>query len=427
MIGKILQALQALNIDTYSIRQTETQTAEAFFLRKHLDLKRRTSLMDYEVTVYRPFEKNGVKMLGSSPIPVYPGMEEGELREDLRSAYHAASFVCNPYYTLVSGQKEPPIPSKSGFAGQPLEASLKVMAQALFAGDDSDTVFINSAEIFAARKAHRILNSAGVDVSYETYEVTGEYVVQCLEPNDVETYHRFSYREPDAQALTEDVAQALRQTKDRAAASAPPKAGEYTVILSAEHMRELLSYYLDRANSSMIYQKYSGYAVGQAIQGENIQGDAVTIRLKAVEPYSEEGVPMQDRVLMEDGVLRTIHGGNRFAQYLGIEPTGQYRCISVPTGHTPLARMQAEPYLHIVSFSDFQMDSMSGHFGGEIRLAYLYDGQTVTPVTGGSVNGSLLEAQGHMVFSQERYQSGNYEGPFAVAIRGVRVAGQSEA
>lgn len=69
------------------------------------------------------------------------------------------------------------------------------------------------------------------------------------------------------------------------------------------------------------------------------------------------------------------------------------------------------------------MDPLSGHFGGEIRLAFLYDGEKEIPVTGGSINGSILAVQGNMLFSRERYQNDEYEGPYAVRIEGVEVAG----
>ena len=69
---------------------------------------------------------------------------------------------------------------------------------------------------------------------------------------------------------------------------------------------------------------------------------------------------------------------------------------------------------------------MSGHFGGEIRLAYLIEDGKVTPVTGGSVNGSILEAQKALTFSTERYLNSGYDGPYAVRLRGVSIAGAGE-
>ena len=80
-----------------------------------------------------------------------------------------------------------------------------------------------------------------------------------------------------------------------------------------------------------------------------------------------------------------------------------------------------------MTFSDFQMDEMSGHFGGEIRLAYLIgeDGG-ITPVTGGSVNDSILEAQKDLTFSTDRYLTARYDGPYAVRLKGVSIAGAGE-
>ncbi|MCM1065926.1 MAG: TldD/PmbA family protein, partial [Eubacterium sp.] len=64
-----------------------------------------------------------------------------------------------------------------------------------------------------------------------------------------------------------------------------------------------------------------------------------------------------------------------------------------------------------------------GHFGGEIRLAFLYDGEKVIPVTGGSVNGNILEAQKGLVFSRETQTEGIFEGPMAVSMEHINVAG----
>ena len=426
MIERILRALDALRIETYAISETDTESAEAFYVRRRLDMKRRTVLTDYSVTVYRPFKRDGAACLGSSTAPVYPDMEEDELRAALEAAYRAAGLVPNPAYELYAGEREDFVPSRSGFAGRSPEENLRAMAEALFAADVHEDAFLNSAEFFATRTLRRVINSRGVDVSWERCEVQGEYVIQCVSPRDVETHHIFRYREPDAAALRGEAERAIERTRDRARAEEPPATGTYTVLLSGEQVATLLGYYRARSSASMIYQKYSDWTVGQTVQGD-VRGDALSIVLKAAEPYDGEGIPLRDRPLLEDGALRTVHGGARFSGYLGIEPTGAYRCVEVPTGRTPLAEMKRQPCLHVVSFSDFQIDSFTGHFGGEIRLGYLFDGERERVVTGGSINGSLPELQGNMTFSRERYRSADYDGPFAVAIRGVAVAGRGEA
>ena len=443
MIREILNALERVQIAQYYIDVTETQSVESFFVRQRLDLTRAVDTTEYTVTVYHAYEKDGRALLGSSDAQIYPGMEPDEIEAVLRSAYHAAGFAGNPTYELYAGTKEEFIPSTSGLAKQSLEETVSQMTEALFSADGKEDVFVNSAEVFAIRQVHHILNSRGVDVSYETYQVKGEYVIQCVAPQDVETYHSFSYREPEMEALRQDVEEALTMTKARAQASQAPQAGAYRVILSGEQMRTLLDYYVSRSGSGMVYQQYSNYQVGMQVQGAaankavdpvlNVEltpvaadapaGDRLTILLKAKDPFSSEGIPMKDRVLLEDGVLRTIHGGNRFAQYLGIEPTGFYGSIQVPVGEMPLEEMKQGSYLHVVSFSDFQMDDFTGHFGGEIRLAFLSDCEKVIPVTGGSINGSILEVQDRMIFSKERYTNSRYDGPMAVVMDGVQVAG----
>ena len=420
---EILKVLKDLRIDIFNIEETETETAESFFIRKNLDLKRSTRTRGWKVTVFKAFEKNGQKMLGSSTVQIHPGMSAEEIVSALEKAFFAAGLVSNPYYELPAGQKEEPIPAAGGFAGKSLEDSLVLMAEALFTEDNQEDVFINSAEFFMRRTDRRIVNSSGIDVAYRSYDIWGEYVVQCIVPQDVETYHQFSYREPETGALRLAVAEALEMTRARSQAMSAPETGEYALILSGKHVSELLNYYVGRSSAAAVYQKYSNFQVGAQVQGGDLQGDALSIDLKAREPYSAEGIAMKDRPLMEDGVLNTLHSGARFAWYLGIEPTGSYGCISVPTGTAPLKELKSGKYLHVLSFSDFQMNIFSGHFGGEIRLALLCDREGVRPVTGGSINGNILQAQKQLRFSQERFASANYEGPLAVRIEGVKVAG----
>lgn len=423
MIEQIKAVLGQLGIDGYRIVENLQESLECFFVRKKLDLKRRTDVTDYTVRVFCPHGKDGKQMVGSSEVHLHPEMETAEIREILQKAYHAAALVHNEYYELNMGKKEEFVRSNSQFARQSLEESIRQTAEVLYAADASGKVFINSAEIFAKRVVRRIMNSRGVDVSYETYLVSGEYVVQCIEPRDVETYHQFSYHDANLEALRREVAEAFAMTQARAEADRPPRAGKYTILLSGSNLQEILQYYCERSHASAIYQKYSNFQIGDHVQGDEVKGDMLTIIMKAKEPYSNEGIFMKDRPLIEHGTLKMFHGGCRNAYYLGIEPTGDYTSISVPVGSRTMEELKSSPYLHIVSFSDFQMDPLSGHFGGEIRLAFLYDGEKEIPVTGGSINGSILAVQGNMLFSRERYQNDEYEGPYAVRIEGVEVAG----
>lgn len=134
---------------------------------------------------------------------------------------------------------------------------------------------------------------------------------------------------------------------------------------------------------------------------------------------------MIERPLLENGVLKTIHGDQRFTYYLGVEQIGTYNKVSLPAGTVSFADMKKKPALHVVNFSDFQMDPMDGHFKGEIRLAYLTDENgNVECVTGGSINGSIFEAQKQFAFSKEIENLAEYVGPKAVFLKDVQVAGE---
>ena len=418
----ILNALKALNIADYQIQANETESVELFFIRKTLDMRRSKHVTGYSVTVYRDFEADGEKYRGMSTAQIFESMTPAEVEKGLKGAWFAAQFVKNPTFELYAGKKAEPVEMPSTLADRPLEENALLMAEALFAADTDEDAFINSAEIFAEKSRVGILSSRGVDVEYTRYEVNGEFVTQCKTPQDVEQFFQFKYADLNTEALTAKAKQAIAAVRDRASAQKPPQAGTYSVVLSGEEVATLMEYYTERSLAPYVYAHYSDWTVGKQVQGEDVKGEKLNVRLLPTAPYSEEGIPMIERPLMEDGALKLIYGANRFCQYLGIEPTGYYERIGVDNGTVPLKELQ-KGCLCPVSFSGFEMDSFTGHFGGEIRLAYLYTEDGVEILTGGSINGSLSEKQGNLTFSTERYDTLNYTGPFAVRIDGVEVAG----
>ncbi|HBA48922.1 MAG TPA: hypothetical protein DCZ91_14230, partial [Lachnospiraceae bacterium] len=401
MIEKILSALKTAGVEMYQITETKTESAELFFIRRSLDMQRKKNVCQAEVVVYREFTEGGKRRMGSAAVQVQDSLSWEQMEEMFRDALYAAGFVKNEYYELYGSQKEnvPGSIKASDLEGRTLAEIAHCFTEALYAEDIETDVFLNSAEIFASTKACRIINSRGVDVSYRKSKIEGEFVVQCTAGQDVETYQDFAYEDMDTNALRRKVRETMEMTRARAEAVSAPPAGTYRVILRGACVETILSYYVDRSNSSMVYQKYSSFRTGCDVQGTDVEKDRINLTLKATVPYSMEGIPMRDRELVKDGKLQLIHGGNRFAYYLQIEPTGNYRGYRAPAGTVSLDEMRSEPYLEVLNFSDFQMDSFDGHFGGEIRLAFLYDGEKKIPVTGGSINGNILEAQKSLVFS----------------------------
>lgn len=427
MIDRIQSALARCGISMWRINETVEETAELFFVRKELDTRRTKDVRKYELTVFRDVDgqPGGEPTRGSTSVKLISAMDDGQIDEELRGAYYAAQFASNPYFELTDPTTAPMIEKTGELAGAPLAQSAGKMARALFAPDQHEDAFINSAELFVSRSAQRILSSEGTDVAYTDAKVSGEFVVQCKQPEDVEIHNDFEYGELDEQALSDKVAEALTFVRDRARAQRILKSGRYDLVLSGNAVVEMLSYYVDRSSAFMVYGHYSTWQNGDDAQGE-ADGERLSLTLQATQPYSAEGIPMADLPLLDSGKLLAYHGPNRFCRYLGVKPTGSYEKVSCANGTVPFEELKKGPCLWAVTFSDFQLDVMSGHFGGEIRLAYLIEDGKVTPVTGGSVNGSILEAQKDLTFSTQRYVTAKYDGPYAMRLKDVSIAGPGE-
>ena len=418
-IARIRKALETAGIRDWSIAETKNEGAELYFVKKQLDTRRAKDTTLYLVTVFR----NEDGRTGQTRIKLLASYSDEKMAEDLRDAYQAAGFAMNPGYTLPEPVTAPFVKKEGPLYELPLAELAGRMAKAAFSADKRKDSFLNSLEVFANRGTVRVLTSRGTDVSWETADLHGEFVVQIKEPEDVEMFFLFEYDTLAEEALREKVGEALLFVKDRAVAQSILPSGTYDVLISGENAAEFMQYYGTRSSSQMIYAKYSQWEVGKDVTGA--ETDPLDLTLRATEPFSLEGIPMKDRPLLEKGVLRTIHGGSRFAQYLAIEPTGFYGKMSCENaGTASVKEFETKPVIWPVMFSSFDVDPMSGDFGGEVRLGYWFKDGFPIPVTGFSISGNLIEAQKTMETTTERYTSKAYDGPFAFYIKGVSVAGK---
>lgn len=410
-------------VDTYFIRTIRRESTELFFVKKKLDLRRMNTAEDTVITVYADCEKDGKKLRGISDVIVDESMSDEEISEKIKSAKYAAGFALNRFFELPLAEKSDLVVSESDLNGLEIKDIADKFVEAIYSEDRDSNSFINSLELFVEEIKVSMKSSFGTDVSYIKRTVKGEFVAQCQNPQDVETYQDFEYDFLALSDIKKLVADTLSMTRDRAFATNMPKKGTYEVLISDKYMPELMVFFKDRANAAYIYQQYSNYEVGKKLQ-EDVKGDLLNINFGATNPYNEEGIKMIDRPFIEEGVVKCLHGKQRFSDYLGIEKVGTYSKVILPAGKVSVSDMKKN-CLHVVNFSDFQMDSLDGHFMGEIRLAYLYDEcGNVTAVTGGSVNGSIFECMNDLCFSSEKQRLSNYEGPVAVKLKNVAVNGE---
>ena len=109
---------------------------------------------------------------------------------------------------------------------------------------------------------------------------------------------------------------------------------------------------------------------------------------------------------------------------MGLEKVSPVYNFIVEPGSRSVEEMKQESYLELVQFSDFMMDPIVGNFGGEIRLGYYFDGNTVVPVTGGSITCNMNAVLKHVYFSRETRQLNNCIVPATIEIFDVNVSGE---
>lgn len=432
MLGTIKNILLDMkNIDGWKINETITEASELFFIKKELDMNRGKNVHKIDVTVYKNFEENGNKFKGSSRTRITPSMDKEEIKNLLNETSFAATFVKNQYYPLVKPTDFTPKALSSKFSEGSLSKWLPGLVEGIFLKDNHEKGGLNSCELFLNKTSVRIVNSEGVDVSFAKYNGDLEFITNWTEGGEeIELYKNISFSDYNPDAISKEIDNMLVLSREKAIAVPTPSLKDITVLLSGEPVKEFFSYYYAQSNARSVYENTSTAKIDKNIQGEKILGDTVTMVLDPLmtnssrsTSYDNDGYPLNKVTIFEKGVLKRYWGDNRYCSYLDIEPTGNIENILVEGGSKSLEKLKEEPYIELLAFSDFQMNSLTGDFAGEIRLGRYYDGKKVIPVTGGSISGNVKDVQRKMFLSKELQQVNNFIGPKTIQLFNINIAG----
>ena len=439
MIDTIIAALAAQHgISDWRITERSRHGEEAFFVGRRLDMRREVAKRGYDLVVYVDGKgEDGSRTRGEATVTVHPTMDRAEVSRLVERAAFAAARSRNPWYDLPGKAEARIAPVKDAFSGRPVSATMGELATALYAGEGKvEGASINSLELFLAREETRIVNSRGVDARFEGWKGYVEFTVEAASKDGpVELTDFFSFAAATPERFTEETATRLRFVADRSVALPTPTREGLPLILTGANAEELLGWFHANLNAYAVYGKSSPFELGASVHGPEAAGgsfDPVTLyaeaRLEgaaASAPFDPEGIPL-DRVLLCDrGVAKKLYGPSRYAAFLGLPPEGNYPLFSIEGGSKGVADFRAQPHIEAAFFSDFTVDEDSGDFGGEIRLAYVFDGKERRPVTGGSITGSLFDNRGSIRLSKERVLVENMLGPEAVLLPKVSITGLS--
>ena len=424
----ILELLKKSGADGWAVRDEIRTGWEFYFIRHRLDQNRVRDTEHITLTVYKAFEEEGKKFLGSASAELAPTATEAEAEKLIRSLLFEAGLIRNPAYALNPPCGEPAAmqePDVKAIAGDFLRAMRSV--------EENESADINSYEIFTDSVCRRLVTSTGIDVTDVYPASMAEVVVNARdEKREIELYRMYRSGSCDAAGLKANVAETLRFGRDKLRAEKTPALGRCDVVFSTDDALQLYGYYIDRMSAGMIYQGISNCEIGKRV-AEDQGGDALSVRaVRTLDnsshngAFDAEGAPVRDMTLISDGVAEHFYGSQMFSQYIGLKDSFIPGNFVVEGGESSAAELRTGRYLEIVEFSDFQVSPMNGDIAGEIRLGYLHDGESVTVVEGGSVSGTMRELGGAMRFSKEQKQYNNYLIPAVTRLYGVSITGAED-
>lgn len=431
MLDRLVKLLKSENTpDKWLINYEQIATKELFFIKDRLDMNRAKDVEHCRVTLYADIDEDGKKYLGSATVKLSPSMSDDEMLECIKEGAYSATLAKNPYYTLVAPSTDSVPQLKSNIDYKNGIDTLQKVIDLVYSIDKKNTADVNSMEIFLQATTTKVINSEGVNETYSLPNMTIELVVDCKgEKEEVELYDMINISSFDEKMLAEKISAVFTNAQRRAKAKALSTSGDIPILLKGEAVRELFYYYIFKANANAIYKKYSQLKVGDSIQGDNVVGDKITITLLPEIPYSiaskyidDDGTKLKELPLYKDGKLLSYHGNNIYSQYCNVDITGDIPNVKIHEGSMEFDDMLQGDCLEVIGFSDFQIDPITGDFGGEIRLAIHHSDGKDVPVTGGSITGNILKVHDNIYLSKQMDITGNCQHPKAVKIVGAKIS-----
>jgi predicted Zn-dependent protease len=418
-------------ITGFKIIAVEEEAEEFFLIGKELDMDRIKQVRHFLVTVYKDFAEHGNRFKGSATVRIHPTMDDAEIRQAVAETAFAAGLVKNPFYPLVRPAAGAVATAPVRNTGKPVSRGFAAMAELLFPPNGWDAADLNSAEIFLTRSVVRVVNSEGVDLTQRSYRGQLEFItVSRNAGEEVELYRDLKFAELKPEVFKEKIGEMFRLAGEKALAVPTPALRVHTVLLSGEPVREFFQYYYMQTAARSAYEGISTFKPGQSIQGERVKGDRIHMELDpwladSAESagFDEDGFLLEKAEIIRDGHFIRYWGDQRHSHYMGVTPTGSIRNMIIRGGERTAATLKSEPHLELLAFSDFQMDPVTGDFGGEIRLGRYFDGVKTIPVSGGSISGNIRAVQEEMYFSRELQSENDFVGPRTVKLLNVSVTG----
>ncbi|WP_028974039.1 metallopeptidase TldD-related protein [Spirochaeta cellobiosiphila] len=412
----------------WTLKKVMSKSQEVFYINGDIDQHRFVEVIEYFITLYMDTEKEGTKYRGQKSLTLTPLDTQQEVADKLQSARENALVSVSPWFPL---QEKIPAPKRhtNSFDRFPLKESIESLGDILKRTHTNDTSWINSAEVTLTYHDVVWENSQGLELSYTYYKGFMDLVItgKDQEEKEFEIEREIKFSDYEPENLQNIIDHQLDLIKDRTKAIPLKKELECPVILTETSVRDFFSFYRNQASGKIEYQNLNLFEVGEELNGS---GDKLTLKTEPYlynSPYSEPvdsfGSPYHEVYLYKGGKVIEKLYNQQYAYYSHKPVKALSPNFTVAPGTLSSDELKGKPYLEIVHFSNFDVNMISGSFGGEIRLGYYYDGNRRIPISGGSISGNIREAQKSYQFSVTMMTLENYEGPAYILLNKISIAG----
>lgn len=440
MLERIVAALRARSeLVHWSVRKVTSRSVQLYAVPRRqttrVEARREVQNERYLVEVFRHTPgPAGAITSGSGNATLLP---DDDIEAALDLAARKAALVHNQPHTFPGQAPLPTVPiADPQLQATPTEVVEGLLARLQRAVAQEPHIRLTAAEFFTEEKTTQLCNSLGIDATQTETTLQTEWVLLCRDDErEAETFVEMSRRRAEDLPVEVEVRARAQSARDTLVASPPPR---YTgaVVMRGETLATFLYSGTLRtlASGAAKFSKVSGWEVGQPVFPDGAAGDPLTVFANRQLPYGihsncfdDEGLPARRIALIQDNVLQTFVADQRYADYLGLAPSGAFGNLELPAGMTPTKELLHEPYVEVAAFSWFNPDPITGEFASEIRLGYVVDGDKRTPFKGGALVGNVLGALANVRWSSETGFYGNYQGPTTARFAKLSIAGEDEA
>lgn len=439
MLQTIIDALAARDdIQAWTVRHIQKRGAQLYAVRSTTEARRVVDNEYFSVDVLRETRgTDGAAACGAGSVTLLPGDDIGRA---LDAAALSAGLLRNPPYSVPAPAALPEVPLVDESLQADAEHALDSILESIQAQAARDPrVRLTAAECFAEEQTTRLVNSRGLDARQTATQVEVEWVLLSRNAErEVEAFGALARRRAADLGMDQAVAESAQYAVDLLDASEPPQY-KGAVVLRGEALAAFLQGGLvnvpgplqTHTSAAAKYQHLTRWEIGQSIFQGEVKGDPLTLWANRVAPYGshserfdDEGLPAQRVAVIRDNQLVAFTANQRYADYLGVAPTGAFGNTEVAAGSTPAAQLLSEPHVEIIAFSWFYPDNITGHFSSEIRLGYVVNGSRRVPFRGGLLIGNVFDALADVRWSAETGFFGMYLGPTTARFGELVVSGE---